>query len=411
VLRLGRGFEGALARPAVIVLALTVATAAHAAPSDRQDQIRHELEQRRSEIAGALRQERSLSSAIAGQTQQIDVVEERVAALGSRVSALEARLAGARRRLASLEERLAQERARLLFLRGQLAAGQRRLSRRLVEIYTGGEREDALAVVLGSRDLEELIELVELQQRVVEQDSRLVDEIRSARTKVERARRRTEILRRRQAQEESALASETAAQRAAYRSLLAQRNQLSALRSTRQRALASVRVQREEWEAEAAALEAESARLAAVIAAARPEPVTPEPTPRGQGGESTPAPSSGYVWPVRGTVVSPYGQRWGRLHSGVDIAAPAGTPIVASASGRVIYAGSMSGYGLIVVIQHAGSIATAYAHNSSIAVSVGQSVAQGQTIAAVGCTGRCFGNHVHFEVRLNGSPVDPMGYL
>ncbi len=127
---------------------------------------------------------------------------------------------------------------------------------------------------------------------------------------------------------------------------------------------------------------------------------------------SSAAPSSaGFVRPVGGTVVSPYGQRWGRLHAGIDIAAPAGTPIVASASGQVVYAGSMSGYGLLVVIQHAGGIATAYAHNSSVSVSVGQSVSQGQAIAAVGCTGHCFGDHVHFEVRVGGSPVDPMGYL
>ena len=109
--------------------------------------------------------------------------------------------------------------------------------------------------------------------------------------------------------------------------------------------------------------------------------------------------------------MSPFGQRWGRLHSGIDISAPAGTAIAASASGQVVYAGSMSGYGLIVVIQHPGGIATAYAHNSSISVSVGQSVSQGETIAAVGCTGHCFGDHVHFEIRVGGSPVDPMGYL
>ena len=71
----------------------------------------------------------------------------------------------------------------------------------------------------------------------------------------------------------------------------------------------------------------------------------------------------------------------------------------------------MSGYGLMVVIQHAGGIATAYAHNSSIAVAVGQAVAQGQAIAAVGCTGSCCGDHLQFEVRVNGSPVDPMAYL
>jgi murein DD-endopeptidase MepM/ murein hydrolase activator NlpD len=126
---------------------------------------------------------------------------------------------------------------------------------------------------------------------------------------------------------------------------------------------------------------------------------------------STAQSSSGFVWPVGGTLVSPFGERWGRLHSGIDIAAPAGTPIVASAAGTVTYAGSMSGYGLVVVIQHAGGIATAYAHNSSIAVSAAQVVGQGQTIAEVGCTGHCFGDHVHFEVRVGGSPVNPMTYL
>jgi murein DD-endopeptidase MepM/ murein hydrolase activator NlpD len=99
------------------------------------------------------------------------------------------------------------------------------------------------------------------------------------------------------------------------------------------------------------------------------------------------------------------------LHAGIDIAAPTGTAIAASASGQITYAGSMSGYGLVVVIQHANGISTAYAHNSSISVSLGQTVSQGQTIASVGCTGHCFGDHVHFEVRVNGSPVDPMSYL
>ena len=169
-------------------------------------------------------------------------------------------------------------------------------------------------------------------------------------------------------------------------------------------------MQRQRWEAQADALETESARVASVIATASlaPQPRSDEqvPTPS----EPTPS-SSGFVWPVRGAVVSPYGQRWGRLHAGIDIAAPAGTPIAASASGQVVYAGSMSGYGLLVVIQHPGGAATAYAHNSSNSVSAGQPVSQGQTIATVGCTGHCFGDHVHFEVRVGGSPVDPMGYL
>ena len=117
------------------------------------------------------------------------------------------------------------------------------------------------------------------------------------------------------------------------------------------------------------------------------------------------------IWPVSGPVTSGFGWRWGRMHEGIDIAVPTGTPVAAAASGRVIYAGWMGGYGNLVVIDHGGGIATAYGHNSSIAVGNGSSVSQGQTISYAGSTGHSTGPHVHFEVRVNGSPVDPLGYL
>jgi murein DD-endopeptidase MepM/ murein hydrolase activator NlpD len=113
-------------------------------------------------------------------------------------------------------------------------------------------------------------------------------------------------------------------------------------------------------------------------------------------------------------VVSGFGQRWGRLHAGVDIAAGAGTGIRAAASGTVTVLqgeGASGGYGNFVCIQHGGAVSTCYAHLSSFAVSGGASVSQGQVIGAVGCTGHCYGDHLHFEVRVNGSPVDPLGYL
>jgi murein DD-endopeptidase MepM/ murein hydrolase activator NlpD len=99
------------------------------------------------------------------------------------------------------------------------------------------------------------------------------------------------------------------------------------------------------------------------------------------------------------------------MHEGIDIAVPGGTPIHAAASGTVIYAAWMSGYGNLIIVDHGGGLATAYAHQSAFAVGGGSFVAQGSVIGYVGCTGHCFGDHLHFEVRVNGAPVDPLGYL
>ena len=110
-------------------------------------------------------------------------------------------------------------------------------------------------------------------------------------------------------------------------------------------------------------------------------------------------------------MVSPFGYRWGRLHAGIDIAVPYGTPIHAAASGSVVLAGWVGGYGNYTCIDHGGGLATCYAHQSSFAVGAGATVSQGDLIGYVGCTGHCFGPHLHFEVRVNGVPVDPLGYL
>jgi murein DD-endopeptidase MepM/ murein hydrolase activator NlpD len=152
------------------------------------------------------------------------------------------------------------------------------------------------------------------------------------------------------------------------------------------------------------ALQAASARIAAQIRAAqaRNSPST--------GPTQTPS-NAGLIWPVQGPVTSPFGWRWGRMHEGIDIGVGYGTPIHAAAGGVVIYCGWEEGYGNFVVIDHGGNLATAYGHQSSIAVACGQQVNQGDVIGYVGCTGHCFGPHLHFEVRVDGNPVDPLGYL
>lgn len=111
------------------------------------------------------------------------------------------------------------------------------------------------------------------------------------------------------------------------------------------------------------------------------------------------------------TVSSNFGSRWGRQHQGTDFSTPVGTTVMASRAGKVTYASWMSGYGYCVMIQHEDGFQTRYAHLSSIKVSVGQSVSQGQTIALSGNTGRSTGPHLHFEIIKNGTPVNAMNYL
>jgi murein DD-endopeptidase MepM/ murein hydrolase activator NlpD len=120
---------------------------------------------------------------------------------------------------------------------------------------------------------------------------------------------------------------------------------------------------------------------------------------------------AGLVWPMRGTITSPYGPRWGGFHPGIDIATAYGTPIHAAKGGTVIYAGYNGGYGNYTCIDHGGGFSTCYAHQSQIAVSDGQQVGQGQVIGYEGNTGYSTGPHLHFEARVNGSPQDPMRYL
>ena len=121
--------------------------------------------------------------------------------------------------------------------------------------------------------------------------------------------------------------------------------------------------------------------------------------------------SGDFIWPVTGPLTSPFGPRWGRLHAGIDIAAPGGRPIRAAASGRVIIAAPTGGYGNYTCIAHSSSISTCYAHQSRLGTRAGASVRQGEVMGYVGNTGNSFGNHLHFEVRVNGRPVDPKDYL
>ena len=127
----------------------------------------------------------------------------------------------------------------------------------------------------------------------------------------------------------------------------------------------------------------------------------------------SPAGPGRFRWPLDGVLVgSPFGNRDGRSHEGIDLPAPVGTPVHAAGDGQVIYAGDgIRGYGNLVVIEHAGDLLTVYAHNSEILVHEGERVVAGQRIALVGQTGRASGPHLHFEVRSGQIPQNPMTYL
>jgi murein DD-endopeptidase MepM/ murein hydrolase activator NlpD len=120
---------------------------------------------------------------------------------------------------------------------------------------------------------------------------------------------------------------------------------------------------------------------------------------------------TGYSWPLCAPVTSEYGPRWGRMHRGIDLGAPTGTPIGAAKAGTVISAGWQGGYGRLLLIDHGDGVVTAYAHLSSFAVSSGQSVQRGQTVGRIGMTGNTTGPHLHLEFRVNGRAVNPRQYL
>ncbi|MBA2384012.1 MAG: M23 family metallopeptidase [Actinobacteria bacterium] len=238
------------------------------------------------------------------------------------------------------------------------------------------------------------------------QDENIASEVNRAKLQMRETRNATRRTRNAVAEATRTVAARTAEQRAVRDRLAWSQRKLATARRDKRSVLASVHEDKQAALDHVQELELQSAALAAKIQAAQAARAS-APV---RATSSAPS-SSGFIWPVHGILTSEFGWRWGRLHAGIDIAVGNGTPVVASASGTVIVAGWMGGYGNLVVIDHGNGIATAYGHNSTIAAGAGQYVAQGQLIAYSGNTGNSTGPHVHFEVRVGGVPVDPLGYL
>jgi murein DD-endopeptidase MepM/ murein hydrolase activator NlpD len=401
-----------LAAALVAGIAAGVPASQAQSPSEQKAALDSRIAALREDIAAARDREEVLSSDIQSASAEIDSLEGKIETLGTILAELESELAAHRERLARLEDRFRDQTERLEFLAGEYVRAQRVLEQRLVDLYQTGDA-DTVEIMLQVESLGDLIEQLDYFDQIGSQDQRIAATFKRLKLEMRVARERTAETKGEVEAETAALAEKTAAQREAQAALVAQQNALETAQSSKQNLLVSVREDRHEHEEDLEAMAAASASLAATIQAAQSS--APSSSSGGSGGssggggDSTPS-SSGLVWPVSGPVTSGYGPRWGRMHLGIDISAPTGTSVRAAASGTVIYAGVMSGYGNIVVIDHGGGLATAYAHLSAIWTG-GGSVSQGQGIGAVGCTGSCTGPHLHFEVRVNGNPVNPLSYL
>jgi murein DD-endopeptidase MepM/ murein hydrolase activator NlpD len=357
----------------------------------------HSLGEVQSKLSATRQKEARLQQQISGLTSDIRELEARVGDVSQKLGLLERDLELHQRRLDKLNALYAFETERLNFLRRAYATALHQLNLRMIDLY---ETHDPtlVEVIIESSSFQDALDRIHYLDAIAQQDKHIAAKVQVARNAMHKTREQTKVVRTRVHAETQVIAVRTQQQRDARDQLLASRHNLAGKRSAQQSALKLTRAQEHKLETEAQALAAADASIRGRLAAAQ------------SASDTTPS-AAGLIWPVNGPVVSPFGYRWGRLHAGIDIAVPYGTPIHAAAAGTVVLAGWVSGYGNYTCIDHGGGLATCYAHQSSYAVSQGAAVGQGQVIGYVGCTGHCFGPHLHFEVRINGAPVDPLGYL
>lgn len=351
-----------------------------------------ELQQK---IAGKRAKEGVLTSEIQGMGSKIKGLRKRIDRLQSRQNQIQSDLDRKEARRHQIATDLERTRKRLARLKKRLEHAKKVLSARIVAVYKAGE-PDILTVALQSEGFAQMVERAVYLREVAKQDQRIITAVTRLKGETKRETVKLAALEREAAQLVVQV-RERRDQVAGAKGLLAsRRGDLDDAVSNRKGTLASVAKSRRDDEEDLAAMQRSSSTVQGYLNG------SPGPIKHGTGR---------FIYPINGSFTSPFGMRWGRLHAGIDLAAPSGTPIRAADGGTVRYAGWMSGYGNYTCVQHTGSLSTCYAHQSSIGVSVGQSVRQGQVIGAVGNTGHSFGAHLHFEVRVNGSPVDPMGYL
>jgi murein DD-endopeptidase MepM/ murein hydrolase activator NlpD len=387
--------------PFVLWSLLPVGSSADQTPG----QIQGKIDRNNSLIGGHKAKERVLTSDISRQTRRINTLESDITRLANRQQKLQTSLDRKRAELAIVQRKLREERARLTRLRARLLVVRRALAQRLVELYKA-DAPDAITVVLESEGFADLLTRTEFMERVSRQDARIMDIVADAKADATSTAKRLDTLEKRQARVAKEIEDQRDEVSSVRVTLVDRRNNVQSARSTKFALLRSSRDRRHKLEDDVAALQKQQAKIQAKLAGYS-GPVTAGPIKPGSGG---------LIWPVNGPITSPFceSRAWESCHPGIDIGVPAGTPIRAAAAGKVVLmqsAGVSGGYGNFTCIQHTGSLSTCYAHQSRFGTSLGAQVSQGQVIGYVGCTGRCFGDHLHFETRVNGSVVNPMNYL
>ena len=361
-------------------------------------------------------------------TNQLDSIQQQVNQQNAAKADAETVIGSVSEQLRQIEEQLRQATAELGTIKEQrvavenditlnerqLAEAQKQLEgresvfyKRVRDIYING-RLSYLDVVIGSKDFSDFANRLEVLKRIIDSDITLINEIKKERSEIEAHKQKLEADRAKLVElEKAALAKQAEIeQKKAERNVVLQKAQND--RATAMQAIEELNAS--SAQVSAMLKERQAARAAAAAAAAQ--------SSGGQGASDNWVQGTGQLgWPVSGEITSPYGYRvhpiWGTTiyHSGIDIGVDEGTPVHAADGGVVVWSGWMGGYGYAVVIDHGNGLSTLYGHNSELAVDEGQSVAKGQVISYAGSTGNSTGPHVHFEVRANGDPVDPMGYL
>lgn len=392
-------------RSAALPLALlAVISLALPAVAESLDEIRERKERAAAKAARLDAMGDNLAQKVAALDAMRAEAEARVVAVQEKLDEIDVRIDENRARLTAAQKRMSVLTEELQGILGQLGDRTDVFVDRAIAAYKAGPTAAAEGVLSGA-SFNDVIDRYTYYQAALDSDSTLIDEIEVLRDGVEERRieveeRQNEIA----AARMSLHADRTEAQvlhdqRAA---VLAERR---AIVDQKQSLLADVRGKQAVYEAQVAAFEAAEEEKLALLAAAS--------SSNGQ----FPTGGGQLLWPAAGPLTSSYGYRthpiFGdrRLHTGIDIGAAYGAPVIASDSGSVVFAGVMSGYGNAIVIDHGGGLATTYNHLSAFTVSSGQSVRRGAQIGAVGCSGYCTGPHLHFEVRVDGGPVDPMPYL